>query len=62
MIFRNVIEEFMSARNKVAFYNSAIDGTLCVEWFDAGVCHTSTAENLAKRIIRFKRENLAKGL
>lgn len=55
---KKIITDFMTD-SKVSFYTSSVDGTLCVEWFDMGRMHTATATDLARRILRFRKEAIA---
>lgn len=58
---RKIIDNFMSAENKVAYYTSGVDGTLCVEWVQFGRWHSATVVDLARRIHRYKKEVIARG-
>lgn len=57
---RKIIDNFMSAKAKVRYYNSGVDGTLCVEWFEGGRGHSATVVDLARRIHRYKKEVIAR--
>lgn len=57
---QKLIKDFM-ADTKVEFFNSSVDGTLCVEWLEMGVWKRSTVVDLGRRIMSFKRRR-AKGM
>lgn len=56
---QKIITNFMSADAKVRFYESAVDGTPCVEWLQFSQWHNATVVDLARRIHRHKKSVIA---
>jgi hypothetical protein len=51
-----IILEFMKPENKVEFYTSSVDGNPCVSWVSFSRHQNATMVDLARRILRYKKE------
>ena len=49
-----IVKNFLG-KTIIHFYESAVDGTPCVEYRMAGRIETATVENMAARIERYKK-------